>query len=686
MKLTAALLFTAISLPTWSQNPVGTSDFLERRLGLLSEACHGRPEELDRLGRKMLADSANRASCDSLLLGYTLRLKAYNLSPQRFESPQWDSTRCAYRGNTLLNEEGTRNFIARRYKEARNWYLRALDNTQDPKRRASIMQSIGTCYYRENDLERAVEWYSNSTQYGVELLSAISLSNLANAHLALGHPEECMRWAKSAEKKLLDDLDEGLDPNQFLLNRDLILGNICLAALEMGEFKEAEAAFQRMGLKEILPGLGPEFFHTAWVISWQLNDPYLLAKHESQWSRVLLEDSIGAVKRFGPALCLLEPWRSQCTAAGRAAEMGDVWALLRELPAEQLPELSLTTVTEEERRSDWRNWAAWPWLGGFWFLMGAGVWGRERLRLRRQRSRSWTLSEALGFLQSGVCSSEGTERRKGRMGLAYLVHQLQLGPWVEPLTALSRRELAVLFALALGERPKDTANRLGISTKTVYMVRTDLRKKLGLDAEGPLETWLSDRWKLASPPKQGAWVLPLLVVPTDLFQQLEEGMDQPGVVYPPSDFVALPAADLPVFHAAVVAFALGSLAWTMVAWKKWGGRRRLRPFAVLDAYLQGPLEDVRSEEAIAQVQVLEHLVGMQDKAILHRAGIWNVLTTAERLVVQGILADKTVQEMAKDLACTTSHVYNLRASIRRKWELDPEQPMRAAIKQHLREE
>jgi hypothetical protein len=41
--------------------------------------------------------------------------------------------------------------------------------------------------------------------------------------------------------------------------------------------------------------------------------------------------------------------------------MKDVWALLRELPAEQLPELRLTMVPEEERRSDWRNWAAWPW-------------------------------------------------------------------------------------------------------------------------------------------------------------------------------------------------------------------------------------------------------------------------------------------------------------------------------------
>jgi FixJ family two-component response regulator len=229
------------------------------------------------------------------------------------------------------------------------------------------------------------------------------------------------------------------------------------------------------------------------------------------------------------------------------------------------------------------------------------------------------------------------------MGLAYLLHPLQLGPWIEPLTALNTRELTVLCALALKERPKDTANRLGISTKTVYMVRTDL------------------------------------------FQQLKKGLEPPRGDYPASDFVALPAADLHVFHAAVVAFALGSWAWTAVAWQKWGELRRFRSFAVLNAHLQGPLEDVRSEEALAQVRVLEHLVGMQDRSTLHRAGVWNVLTTAERAVVQGILADKTVQEMAKDLACTTSHVYNLRASIRRKWELDPEQQMRAAIKQHLRE-
>ena len=149
--------------------------------------------------------------------------------------------------------------------------------------------------------------------------------------------------------------------------------------------------------------------------------------------------------------------------------------------------------------------------------------------------------------------------------------------------------------------------------------------------------------------------------------------------------MALPSADLNGFYAAMAALSLGNLAVGAFAIRYFGARRRMKPFQVLDAYLQSPTEDAHAAEALAQFQLLEFLVGMQDTATRRRAGTWNVLTSAERAVVQGILADKTVQEMAKDLACTTSHVYNLRASIRRKWGLDSEQPIRVAIKQRLEE-
>ncbi len=42
--------------------------------------------------------------------------------------------------------------------------------------------------------------------------------------------------------------------------------------------------------------------------------------------------------------------------------------------------------------------------------------------------------------------------------------------------------------------------------------------------------------------------------------------------------------------------------------------------------------------------------------------------------------DKTVQDLADELACTPSHVYNLRTSIRKKWQLETEESFAQSIR------
>ena len=61
-------------------------------------------------------------------------------------------------------------------------------------------------------------------------------------------------------------------------------------------------------------------------------------------------------------------------------------------------------------------------------------------------------------------------------------------------SSLSAREVDALRAAIAGERPKDSAERWGVTARAVYAVRATLRGKLGIEKDTELESWIKEHW------------------------------------------------------------------------------------------------------------------------------------------------------------------------------------------------
>lgn len=58
---------------------------------------------------------------------------------------------------------------------------------------------------------------------------------------------------------------------------------------------------------------------------------------------------------------------------------------------------------------------------------------------------------------------------------------------------------------------------------------------------------------------------------------------------------------------------------------------------------------------------------------------WALLSPSEKEVAEFLVQHLPVSQIAKRMACSQSYVYNLRSSIRRKWDLDPDDDLVRAI-------
>lgn len=109
-----------------------------------------------------------------------------------------------------------------------------------------------------------------------------------------------------------------------------------------------------------------------------------------------------------------------------------------------------------------------------------------------------------------------------------------------------------------------------------------------------------------------------------------------------------------------------------VAMRKWQHIRALRDYFQNGSNL---------EAAQIEFRTLEILIGVFDESTRNVNADWLLLNGSETEVALATLQDKTAEEIALDLSCTKSHVYNIRAAIRRKWQLESNESFKAAIRE-----
>ena len=449
------------------------------------EACRGDFQTLQSRGEQFQRLGKEHASCDSVLIGYALLLEAHTDRPEGWTRPVLEDSGCSVRGAVLPRMEGVWEFMYGDLDVAREWFYRSLSVEEEEADRANLKQSIGTCFNMESQLDSALYWYDASTEDGLHLLTAISLMNLSNIHLSLGKAEESLEWSLRAEGRVLEELDEGLDPEVFVLRRDLILLNQCLAHVELGNLDDAIATAERMKMKDFLPRMASEFYQFYVSLAWLTDNPDWVERHEAVFSEHLIQDSLAAVERFGVTLCLVEPWKSGCR---QSLEGGDVWVRLRNLPKHELPVMLELGRMKEQSQAEKRRQLIGYGLSSLLFV--GGVLLLVRLQWLRSQRRKVPIAVRLNQIRESAVLGDGTH---GTEALVALAEDYGISGRATSGLNLTSREVEVLFGVHAGERAKETASRMGVGVKSVYMIRTALRKKLGLQDLETLESWLSQR-------------------------------------------------------------------------------------------------------------------------------------------------------------------------------------------------
>jgi DNA-binding CsgD family transcriptional regulator len=451
----------------------------------------GNPAIMIPKGREIFEEGQLENDCQKILIGYGILLEAHNKSHGEASDslPVLDTIQCPIQGVRIHRAEAIRHYDRGEFKEARHWFLCAFSAAETAKDLASLKQSIGMTYYMSYELDSAMFWLVESTKHGLDVLSSVSLSNLANVSYTQGKFEQCLKWGSLAEERLIEEFKEGIDAKEFQKRMDLVLINQVLAAMELRDFDSAQRTYGRMNLEDAFPGMAQEFFHAALQLSWVLDDPYPIDIHRKMYSEHLMKDSAAAVARFGPALCLLDPWHARW-AQDQPSE-ANVWFALRKLPTEQLPNLTLISANADNADNNETQSMIILVLLNMAAFAGLGIWIWRRHRTKSQLRNVTDPKIMLQIVREALYQPNPGDNAIGWQAVLALSQTIPTKRRKSFPSNLTSREVEILYAAATQERPKTTAQRLGLSSKSIYMIRTDVRRKLKLAEGEKIEDWLT---------------------------------------------------------------------------------------------------------------------------------------------------------------------------------------------------
>lgn len=172
------------------------------------------------------------------------------------------------------------------------------------------------------------------------------------------------------------------------------------------------------------------------------------------------------------------------------------------------------------------------------------------------------------------------------------------------------------------------------------------------------------------------------VMPSDSseWDRLRVGLDDGAAWKPRTELQLTSIADGDVLIWAVLAgTGVVLLAWIWILHRRHRGA--VAHWPALRARFAGMGEPA---DADVELRSLELLVGLKYPDTRKSTSAWQSLSPSEQVVAMGLLKHKTVHQLAQELACTPSHIYNLRTSIRKKWNLDREVSLQQAAEEFHR--
>lgn len=133
------------------------------------------------------------------------------------------------------------------------------------------------------------------------------------------------------------------------------------------------------------------------------------------------------------------------------------------------------------------------------------------------------------------------------------------------------------------------------------------------------------------------------------------------------------------FEGILVALTLGVLVLLVVVWRlRQAHLRMLQPH---ESYMNQPIWEALSTAQVTPEALNAWKSLLSQRSMQHHdSGLWALLTNSEKEVAMRLAEGIAVGEIAKAMACSESYIYNIRSTIRRKWELKPDEDLVEAIR------
>lgn len=181
----------------------------------------------------------------------------------------------------------------------------------------------------------------------------------------------------------------------------------------------------------------------------------------------------------------------------------------------------------------------------------------------------------------------------------------------------------------------------------------------------------------------------ILLQASDLVTRLAAGIAKEISEAPAADAVDENAVELQAplltelpldFWGLMILAILGGVAWVLWFRLRRGRVVEGRVWPNLVQFLQNGRNRPKAMKELSEIDVLLSLVFTSNEGIEQD---WLRLTSSEKSVARSILEEKPANEIAEEMAVTVSHVYNIRSSIRRKWGVESNQELVAAIQRRI---
>lgn len=686
---------------------------------------------------ELLEYAIEHKNCDSLHLANFLAMQANAVMGEAYDPKPFDLPwACKWRHGPLFYVRGVLRYNANDLFGAASDFRSAASASalaEANDHQVFALHALGSVEMNRRNYAEALDVFEQAYALDPDYHLPTHLNNLAYASFIVGDCKSANQWCDLAMDVLARKSKE-LPEAYFEGDRNVILLTRLLVALAQSDVAEMQSIIDQIDFLDSFAGREMVAIAAVTQALQATNRPRVFEALRGTFESWLTDmDSTAIAAEFGANKHLLAPWHpaSEPIPAAEWNELRRLPSALRGLPQVSCRDAVVSASQATSGGSGLWDWQRLTWALCLFALLGLGFVISEFRFARALKATFDAVPAAQRAIldQTLYLPTSKSSLLRGRALIALRMLRVQ-----KELSALKDEDLSgeerfAVVRLRAGERPDSVARQAGLSRRAVK----SLGERFGILVWIVLLSWgasTSVSTAAATLPADSAWAWLERGDSTAWFSALEAGTEVlPDASIPEAVTCAfLSDADKPAWCILDDVRLWQELRYSFVilederliqegiaqanlnpevhvafwqeeessAWRRrfgWASaamilfvgsgsvfffrnRSLLRSIpedikAVDEAWGQG--DGALNEEALKSLRI-HGAEGSKAK------GVWSLLNASEQEVAIYLAEGLTVATIADRMSCTTRYIYNIRSSIRKKWDLDADADLIEAIR------